>query len=617
MGAKQIAGKKSIGLLVKISGVSSVFVLLAILVLAVISIFAMETLSLETAILMGKYKLRGDMSSFRYIISQEYGHLSIRDHYLVDERGNFINYQSAIVDRVSVDLGIVATVFAREGDDFRRICTSIKDSTGNRAVDTFLGKESAAYGPMFADEEYTGQAVILGKEYLTAYHPLYSPNGRDIIGILFIGIEMSSIRNTIIDNSRVQIMRIAVVSAIILLLSIILNSFTFRAVLLKPINKAVEMLKEISEGEGDLTKQLSISSKDEIGALAYYFNLTIEKIKNLIISIKEQAASLHDLGADLASHMSETAASINEITSNIQNVKGRVINQSASVTETNSTMEQVTVNINKLNEHVERQASSVAQSSSAIEEMLANIQAVTNSLVKNEANVKKLKDASEAGRTSLQEVATDIQGISRESEDLLEINSVMESIASQTNLLSMNAAIEAAHAGEAGKGFAVVADEIRKLAESSGEQSKTISEVLKKIKESIDKIIRSTDNVLKEFESIDSEVRTVADQEGYIRNAMEEQGQGSKQILDAIGEVNEITQQVKVGSTEMLEDSREVIQESHNLDKITHEITSGMNEMAAGADHINIAVGRVNELSGRNRENINLLVKGVSRFKVD
>jgi methyl-accepting chemotaxis protein len=249
--------------------------------------------------------------------------------------------------------------------------------------------------------------------------------------------------------------------------------------------------------------------------------------------------------------------------------------------------------------------------------MLANIQSVTQTLIKNGDNVKDLSGASEVGRSGLQEVAADIQEIARESEGLLEINAVMENIASQTNLLSMNAAIEAAHAGEAGKGFAVVADEIRKLAENSGEQSKTISTVLKKIKDSIDKITRSTDNVLNKFEAIDSEVRTVSEQEENIRCAMEEQGAGSKQILEAIGQLNEETQVVKGGSEEMLEGSKQVIQESRSLEMVTQEIANGMNEMASGADQINVAVIRVNEISGQNKENIDALVREVSKFKVE
>jgi methyl-accepting chemotaxis protein len=393
--------------------------------------------------------------------------------------------------------------------------------------------------------------------------------------------------------------------------------YVFAVQIVKPILGMSLTLKDISEGEGDLTKVIPVNGKDETADMAHFFNLTLEKIRNLIIVIKKQASTLFDIGNQLASNMTETAAAVNEITANIQSIKGRVINQSASVTETNATMEQITDNINRLNSHIEHQTSSVSQSSSAIEEMLANIQSVTNTLVKNSDNVEELMNASEVGKTGLQEVAQDIQEIARESEGLLEINSVMENISSQTNLLSMNAAIEAAHAGEAGKGFAVVADEIRKLAESSSEQSKTISTVLKKIKSSIDKISSSTDNVLNKFGAIDGAVKTVSDQEENIRNAMEEQGQGSKQILDAIGKLNEITQQVKGSSLEMLEGSKEVIKEGGNLEKATEEITGGMNEMAAGADQINTAVNQVNDLSGKNRENIDLLVREVSRFKVE
>jgi len=370
-------------------------------------------------------------------------------------------------------------------------------------------------------------------------------------------------------------------------------------------------------GDGDFTPTMTAKSKDEIGNISRSFNSTMTKIRKLIKTIKDQASSLSDIGNNLASSMNETAAAVNEITANIQSIKGSVVNESASVTQTNATMEQLTQHIDNLEHLIEKQSSNVSQASAAIEEMVANTQSVTDTLVKNAVNVKTLQDASEVGRTGLSEVATDIQEIARESEGLLEINSVMENIASQTNLLSMNAAIEAAHAGEAGRGFAVVAAEIRKLAESSSAQSKTISDVLKKIKASIDKITRSTDNVLNKFGAIDTSVKTVAQQEENIRNAMEEQGQGSKQILGSIGQLNEITGQVKGGAQEMLVGAKEVITESHNLEKQTGEITSGMNEMAKGADEINSAVNDVNEISTRNREGIDILVSEVARFKVE
>jgi len=410
---------------------------------------------------------------------------------------------------------------------------------------------------------------------------------------------------------------IIIVLIIVALIAGVLLSLIIISSIAKPIVLVANTLKDIAQGEGDLTRTVSIHSKDEVGDMAKYFNQTLDKIKNLVISIKGEAKKLSDIGNDLSHNMAQTASAVNQITANIQSIKQRVINQSASVTETNATMEQVTVNISRLNSNVEKQSQNVSQASAAIEEMVANIHAVTDTLVKNGTNVQTLQEASEVGHSGLQDVATDIQEIARESEGLLEINSVMENIASQTNLLSMNAAIEAAHAGEAGKGFAVVADEIRKLAESSSEQSKTIGNVLKKIKESIDKITQSTGNVLNKFEAIDSNVKTVSEQEGIIRNAMEEQGQGSRQILDGIENVTEITRNVKSGSDEMLVGAQEVIKESKNLERVTQEITSGMNEMATGADQINVAVHQVNDLSGKNRDGIDSLMREVSRFKVE
>jgi methyl-accepting chemotaxis protein len=259
----------------------------------------------------------------------------------------------------------------------------------------------------------------------------------------------------------------------------------------------------------------------------------------------------------------------------------------------------------------------VAQSSSAIEEMLANVRSVTNTLIRNDENVKELIAVSDEGRASLQKVLQDIQGIARESEGLLAINEVMENIASQTNLLSMNAAIEAAHAGESGKGFAVVAGEIRKLASNSTDQSKTISEALKRMKTAIDTITASANAVMEKYQAIEERVSTVSEQETSIRNAMEEQGQGSQQILEAVAKMNEITQKVKRDTEGMHENSREVILESKNLEEITHEISGGMNEISNEADEINSAINRINEVSKANKDYVSSLFAEVSKFKVE
>ena len=603
------------GLLLKITGISSVLLIIAIVILAVFRIISTQSASLGSAIVMGQKKLQGDISVFEEKLKQEHGQISLRNGNMVDARGNSLKDDYKVVDHISKNLGVQATIFMKEAQDYRRISTSIIDEKGKRVVDTFLGSASAAYNSIQSGTSYFGEAKILGRDYITVYQPLFANDSREVIGIMFIGIEMSTIEKLIVQNRNANVVSIIIEGVIVLLIASVITFFLTRGII-KPIIDVTMTLKDISEGDGDLTHKIIIHTNDEVGDLARYFNLTLEKIKHLVMSIKDEITLLSQIGESLAADMNETAAAVNEITSNIQSMKNRVQNQSTSVSETHTTMEELTNNIHKLDSHVSDQNSHISQASAAIGEMVANIQSVTSTLVNNAANVKILKDASENGRSGLNDVAEDIQEIARESEGLMEINSVMENIASQTNLLSMNAAIEAAHAGEAGKGFAVVAEEIRKLAENSSDQSKTIRTVLNKIKESIDKITVSTNNVLTRFEAIDTSVKTVAEQEELIRSAMEEQGVGSKQILTGVEEVNEITRKVKGDSNKMLEEAREVIAESKSLDNATQEINSGMLEMSMGVEQINLAINDVNEISLKNREGIDSLITEVSRFKV-
>ena len=409
----------------------------------------------------------------------------------------------------------------------------------------------------------------------------------------------------------------ALAAILALVSSIVLNLLGNWFLVLKPVRSTVGMLREISRGEGDLTKRIRISSDDEIGDMARYFNLTLDRVQALVIKVKNQSAMLSNISFDLSSNMANTAQAIDRISTNVQSVKDRSVSQSATVAETHSTMEQITNGIGELNGHIERQSATIAESSAAVEAMIANIQSVTHMLAQNAVNVKTLRESSEAGRDSMREVSERIQEIARESEGLLEINAVMGNIATQTNLLSMNAAIEAAHAGEAGRGFAVVADEIRKLAENSGKQSKMIKAVLKKMKESVDGITLSIQAVLGKFEVIDDSVKVVVDHEELILGTMEEQGQGSKLVLEAVGKVNAITRQVSDGSVKMLDGSREVIEESKNMEKTMQEIAAAMNGMVEGARQINDAISHVNEISNKNRRNTTVLAEEIAMFKVD
>ena len=222
----------------------------------------------------------------------------------------------------------------------------------------------------------------------------------------------------------------------------------------------------------------------------------------------------------------------------------------------------------------------------------------------------------EDGKETLLTSNSVTQKISEESGSLMEASSVIQHIASQTNLLAMNAAIEAAHAGEAGKGFAVVADEIRKLAEDSAAQGKAITTTLKTLSGEIEMLSNSSKTVEEKFTMIfnlSGQVKLMSD---TLTEAMKEQENGSKEVLVAIKDINTVTTEVQSGSGEMLKGGEGVLAEMHNLSGLTRIITDSMNEMASGALQINLSVQEVHAIVQKNKQSIDALALEVSKFKV-
>ena len=609
--------KRRISLLIKLSSVSTAFILVTLIVFSFFSIRAVEESGRDAAILMGKGKLASDILHYEDMISSNLGQLRLVNGDLVGDEGKSIKYKYELIDALSSQLGIVATLFIKENNDYRRISTSIIDSTGKRAVDTFLGSGSAAYPSIQSGKAYNGIAVILGKDYLSLYEPVFAPNSKDVIGIFFIGIEMTHIYQAISANISREIVLIIIIAAISIIALILINTLSFRIILLRPIRLVTKMLVELAVGEGDLTKRIEIANRDEIGELAFYFNKTLENIKNLVSIIKYKVNALTNTGYELSVNMEKTSNAVSQISKNFEGIKKLEDEQKQGSVDVNKSLEDIRTSIDLQDKLIDDQTESVNASSSAIEEMTANVHSVTMTLVENSKNVDTLTEASEYGSASLQTVAQEIKEIARDSEGLLEINAVMNSIASQTNLLSMNAAIEAAHAGEAGRGFAVVADEIRKLAESSGKQSKTTAAMLKKIKASIDNITKSSDEVLSRFGAINTGIKTVSQHELNIRNAMEEQEIGGKQILDAISRLKEITVSVQKGSDNMSQSGSDLVKEADEFIKISNKALDSMSAIVNGAlKEIKTAVGHVSEMSLENNKNFEDLKKETEKFKI-
>ena len=376
--------------------------------------------------------------------------------------------------------------------------------------------------------------------------------------------------------------------------SLTISFFIVKAIT-RPLKTVNETLAEIAEEGGDLTSRLEIVSSDEVGTLAQSFNAFIATLNTMITTIKHTITAAVDVKGTLNHQVENTTSSVTEIAASIASTIKSMESLKTIIATSAANSRDIRNEVTELDSTIQKQLQAIENSSAAVNEMVASIHNVSSITAGKQETTGNLLNNTNKGEMVIASTIKAISAIEENIESISGAVTIINNISAQTNLLAMNAAIEAAHAGDAGRGFAVVADEIRTLAENAASSAKDIKTEIKAVIERIQEAVREGDKTSRSFSEISTEVKSVYDAFSEILSTTKELAEGGTQILESVGVLNSVSEKVKSSSGNITANVEELEETVSQVDRISIEVSGSMNEIDTGAVEISKVVEKISE----------------------
>ena len=454
------------------------------------------------------------------------------------------------------DLELMIDDYKLLKDDMSKI---VNETESKNNIDSFLNLDNN-FMKSFESVKKTG--FLITESELLAIN--FSELNLRLSGILndinsVLKKDIDEINASVVSETGTFIWVVMIITVIGLLISLLFG-FLVRRSITAPVNDLVDMSKDIAQGEGDLTKRIMVSGKDELGDLSTWFNMFLERLNNMVSEIKKHAANIN--------------VSSQEMALGNQDLSNRTNQQSSSLEETATAMEEIN-SIVQNNAEDAKNANEITQKAqkSVVDSRTELLDAVNNSIEMNQDMLQNLQSTNK-------DVVSAMEEIMESSKKIEGIITLMNDIAFQTNLLALNASVEAARAGEHGKGFAVVASEVRKLAHRSSKASTEIGVLIQTSLEHIN----SGRNLVKDGEEGMDEMRTKI--ETMLNNLKSESDSNLNGILTSVKEVSEVMENIKVASEEQAEGVDQINKSIADMDRITQENSALVEQNTTASQHM-------------------------------